>query len=115
MSVFYRVLLPVFTFTFVFNPSVLHAKQFEISAEELLNTQSDIRGTLLRGMDKPEVQKEMKRLGVKQEEVEMRLAAMTNSELQQIQQGLHRQAGGDVIVISATTLIIVLLVLLLVT
>lgn len=86
-----------------------------INAEELLGPKSDLRETISQGLKKPEVQKELQRLGVKQEEVELRLAAMTDTELQQIQQGVHRQAGGEVIVISTVTLLIIILVVLLLT
>ena len=84
-----------------------------INASELLNQSTDLRGEITRGLQDQKVLSELANMGIKKGEVEMRLAAMSDQELRQVQQGVQRQAGGDVVVISVTTLLIGIIILIL--
>ena len=84
-----------------------------INVQELLGDQSDLRGEITQGLEDQKVLAELGKLGVDKNEVKLRLAAMSDQELNQISQGLQRQVGGDVVVISITTLLLGIIILLL--
>lgn len=90
--------------------------QAAVHAEEILNPgmTENLREKMLRNLDDPRVQKEMGRLGVQKSEVQARLAAMSDRELNQVSKQTMQQAGGDNIVISATALIIILLLIIII-
>lgn len=83
------------------------------SAEEILQSENQLRKDLQNGLKDDRVIEEMHKLGVSQIEMRDRLMAMTDSELLEIQKGAHRQAGGEVVVISAGVVILILLLILL--
>jgi hypothetical protein len=89
-------------------------KLVPINAEEILLGQGGLRGEITRGLQTQALLDELAKIGVDKKEVELRLAAMSDSELQQIRDGFQRQAGGDVVVISVTTLLLIIIVLLLI-
>lgn len=86
----------------------------EINAEEILSQSSKLRGDMTRALNDEQVLLELGKMGIKKSEVEMRLAAMSDRELQQVRDGVQRQAGGDVIVISVTTFLIIIIIILLI-
>lgn len=85
-----------------------------IRAEEIVAQSSSLRGEMTRALQNEQVLSELAKMGIEKSEVEMRLAAMSDRELQQVQQGVQRQAGGDVVVISVTTLLLIIIVVLLI-
>ncbi len=98
--------------------SLLWSPVYTIAAqtEDLTGTRGNLRGEITQGLQNSEVLNELSRLGISKTEVQLRLAAMTDEELLQVQKGQQRQAGGDaVVVVSVTTLLIgiILLILLL--
>ena len=72
------------------------------------------RKEILKKIDEPAFQKELTHLGIKPGEVRQRLAGMTDRELFQVQNGVQRVAGGEIVVISTTVLLLVIIILLLV-
>ena len=96
----------------VLSPKV--RSSIEINAEEILHHTNDLRGEITQGLNNERVLFELSKLGIEKSEVEMRLAGMSDQELQQVQQGVQRQAGGDVITISITTLLIIIIAVLLI-
>ena len=100
----------------ILNPVVIKNQPIEINAEELLapsQASGDLRAQIKHEMNDESFAKELSKLGIDKKEVEQRLAGMTDQELKQIQNGVQRQAGGDVVVISVTTLLVILIVLVL--
>lgn len=85
----------------------------EINAESILNNTSVLRSEISRGLSDESVLLELSKLGIKKSEVQMRLAAMSDQELQQVQQGVDRQVGGDVVVISVTALLLIIIAVML--
>ena len=85
----------------------------EIVAAEILLPQSDLRGEITQKLNAGEFKAELEKMGVNREEVQSRLAAMTDTELQQLLKGQHREAGGEVVVISVTVALLVILLLIL--
>lgn len=73
------------------------------------------RAELVQRLETGDFKEELASAGVSREEAQLRLAAMSDSEIHQILKGEQRQAGGEVIVISvgAAILIVLLLILLL--
>ncbi len=86
----------------------------EINAETILRDSNSIRDEIARGLNDERVLQNLGELGIKKSEVQMRLAAMSDQELLQIQKGVDRQVGGDVVTISVTTLLLIIVVILLV-
>ncbi|MBC7395878.1 MAG: PA2779 family protein [Bdellovibrionales bacterium] len=86
----------------------------DISAEAILSTSGDLRGEMTRGLQDERVLKELAKMGVDKKEVEQRLAAMSDQELQQVKQGLSRQAGGDSVTIGVTTLLLIIIIILII-
>lgn len=84
-----------------------------IDAESILNTKSDLRGEITRALTDQQVMNELGKMGIEKSEVQMRLAAMSDQELQQIEQGVQRKAGGDVVVVGLTTVLLVAIILIL--
>jgi hypothetical protein len=84
-----------------------------VSAEEILSSHGDLRGEITRGLSDPKILSELTKMGVDKKEVEMRLAAMSDQELMQVQKGAERTAGGDVVVVSVTTLLLIAIILIL--
>ncbi len=85
-----------------------------ISAEAILSSSGDLRGEMTRSLQDERVLKELAKMGVDKKEVEQRLAAMSDQELQQVKQGVQRQAGGDSVTVGVTTLLIIIIIILLV-
>lgn len=95
-------------------PVASESKKLDISAEAILSTQGDLRGELTQSLQDERVLKELAKMGVTKNEVVARMAAMSDQELQQVKQGLNRQAGGDAVVISVTTLLLIIIIILLI-
>ena len=91
-----------------------NARSVEISAEALLGQTQGLRGQMTQSLEDEKVKVELAKLGVTPSEVRARLAAMSDQELQQVKDGVQRQAGGDVVVLSVTTLLIIIIVILLI-
>ena len=105
---------------FLWNPAYANAvanskvpAKVEINAEDILHHSEGLRGEITRRLDDENIQIELKKMGIEKSEVQMRLAAMSDQELQQVQQGVQRQAGGDVIVLSVTTFLLIIIIILL--
>ena len=86
-----------------------------INAEEILGFEVGFRAELNQRLNSAEAQKEISRLGVDSNEVQLRVAAMTEQELLQIRQGIEREAGGELITISITTLLLIIILVILIT
>lgn len=72
--------------------------------------QSDVR----EFMSRPDVQEQFRAQGVNPEEVQQRLAGLSDAELQQVAGQIEKQkAGGDVIVIGLGTVLLIIIILLL--
>ncbi len=84
-----------------------------LEAEQMLLSTSSLRAKLKAELEKDEFVAKLKAVGVSKGEVQMRLAAMTDQELAQVQQGVSRQVGGDVVVISVGTLLLIIIIILL--
>lgn len=84
-----------------------------IHAEEIISSGQEIRMKLNQQLESEQVTAELEKMGVQKTEARMRLAAMTDSELQQISKGMERQAGGEVIVIGVTAALLILLLIIL--
>jgi hypothetical protein len=86
----------------------------DVNAEELLAKSGDLRGDILKGLQDERVAQELNKMGIDKKEVQLRLAAMSDQELRQIQSGVQRQAGGDVVVLSVSTLLLIIIIILLI-
>lgn len=96
---------------------ILHAAETGmISTSEVV---SNMKRTLQQEkigefLGREEVKKQLVEFGLSGEEATLRLAGLSDSEIQQISQEIEGStAGGDVIVISLTTILIVVVILLL--
>ena len=85
-----------------------------INAEEILASSGDLRNDITRALADERIESELQKLGITKSEVELRLAAMSDAELKQIQQGAERQVGGEVIIIGLTTILLIIIIYLLV-
>lgn len=95
-------------------PVASGSKKLNIDAEAMLSSQGDLRGELTQSLKDERVLKELAKMGVSKNEVQARMAAMSDQELNQVKQGLNRQAGGDAVVISVTTLLLIIIIILLI-
>lgn len=83
------------------------------SSEELIRREhSTLREELSRALADHSLERKFADLGIDRDEAKLRLAGMTDNELNQLQTGIAREAGGDVVIISTTTLLIVILIIL---
>lgn len=105
----------VVALTFAVQTPVFAQLKTDMSAQGMLGHSSGLRSQLNQALADRSTVAELQKMGVSVAEAELRLAAMSDAELQQVAQGLDRQAGGDVITISVTTLLVILLIVLLVT
>jgi predicted neutral ceramidase superfamily lipid hydrolase len=88
--------------------------RLSVSAAEILGESSNLRGQINQALKDQKVIDELAKMGVAPREVEGRLAAMTDSELQQIQNGVDRHVGGDAVVIGTTTLLLIIIIIILI-
>ena len=85
----------------------------EINAEDILADQHSLRAEITAALKNQMLLDELAKRGVTKNEVQLRLAAMSDQELLQVQNGIQRQAGGDVIVLSVTAFLLIIIAILL--
>lgn len=93
-------------------PNAAHAGI--IGTDEVVSEQqfSDNRERLIKQLNRTEVRAELERYGVDPEQAQERVAAMTDSEVQELTAGLDQfAAGGN---ISVTTLLLIIIIILLI-
>jgi ribosomal protein L31E len=110
-----RLIACVISANLLWNSSFAAIRNTEVNAAEILNNVSSLRGELTQKIETDkELNKEIEKLGLDKKEIRLRLAAMTDEELQQVQKGVQRQVGGDVVTISVTALILIILIVILI-
>ncbi len=82
-----------------------------LGAEDLLSSDSSLRGRILQEIKNPVAQASLKKNGIFESEFRQRIAATSDAELVRLSK--DSRAGGEVVVISAGVLLLVLLLILL--
>jgi prophage DNA circulation protein len=93
--------------------ATLPAAPLVIDAAEILLNPSSLRAEITHGLQNPELIEALAKKGIQKQEVELRLAAMSDAELMQVQKGLDRQAGGEIVIGITALLLIIIIILLL--
>ncbi len=103
--------LAFLVFTSVSHAQVYSLENIKSSQEQHSSFETSKR--ILSEMDKPEIQAQIRDLGIDVEEAKVRIAALSDKEIEAAMAG-ENQAGGEVVVISLTTLLVVVIILLLI-
>jgi len=98
-------------------PFALNAHASMISTGEAVSSlmRSESRAKVDQFMHRQDVRSEFEKFGVNPQEASLRVASMSDEEIQKLAGQIDRaHAGGDVIVISLTTVLLVVVILLLI-
>ncbi len=85
-----------------------------LSTHEVVQSTDSLSSQILAELDKTEVKAELGEWGLDVNEAKLRIAGMSDSELNELINGSQPHAGGDVIVISLTTILLVVIIILLI-
>lgn len=93
----------------------IHAGANIVTTEEVVTQQqrSIDRDHLIRELSRSDVQSELERFGVDPVNAQERVAAMTDSEVLQLTEGLDQFAAGGDVAISLTTILLIILIIIL--
>lgn len=84
-----------------------------VTLAEATQRNAPLQARILGELDKPETQAKLGELGLSVDEARIRVAALSESELQDLaESGGAKQAGGDVVIGLTTILLIIIIVLL---
>jgi len=91
-----------------------HLTSEEIFSHDSKNMSSiELRGKITAALSDEKLAPEFVKAGINRDEAKLRVAAMTDQELKQVQSNVERQAGGEVVIIGTTLLLIILIIVLL--
>lgn len=92
----------------------LKASAQMLSTHEVVKSTQPLSQQLLTELEKADTQAELNKMGLDPEEAKLRIAALSDNEIEQMLNGTQAHAGGDVIVVSLTTILLVVIIILLI-